>query len=967
MGVDWLVHFSSGAELFSASLRALKKIQEVNFLTGFVVLWLPIFLYQSMGRSKKVQICIVTPDLLGPVRNGGIGTACTSLAEFFASGDHRVTLLFTRFGTSEDLHADWVARYQRQDIEVVFAESLKAHIQRRVFPNHPPLKMAHLVHDWLATRSFDVVFFMEWQGNGFYAMQAKRSGLRFQDTVFITVTHSPSIWHAVNNVDLPADLLTSLTYFMERKSVEWADTLVSPSAYMLVWLKRYGFNLPARSVVLPNLIKLADTKRTRPDNSRVPVKELVFFGRLEYRKGLTQFCDALDRLETLGVAPEKVTFLGKFSRMGHEHSGAYIARRSVKWSFPVNILARMDQAEAIEYLQGAKLLAVMPSVADNSPYTVYECLVAGVPLLARNVGGVGELIDKRDHTACLFDDNPNTLAIRFADVIRNGARVARLGFDLHANRRSWLKLLGELLAERKPKPLRESNNPKVSVCLTHYNRPKLLRQSVDSLLSQDYPNFEVILVDDGSPSKAAQAALDQLEMVFAERGWRIVRLQNGYLGKARNSAVEHANGEFFLFMDDDNVARPNMISRFVQAAVGSGADLVTAVFDVFSSQSMPTTRTPVLERFLPVGDVVSFSLVTNAIGDANALIRRSLFQKLGGFSEDYGIGHEDFELYLRAVLAGASMCVVPEPLFWYRRNGASMLNATHAAANRMRSFRPFLDALSAPFAELAVLAFGCIQGQIAAGLVSEAPTVELDSDDQRRLRFGDPDAPETVVALAKMLIAQGEFNLAEQLLSDLARRGSQADLAGPTAVIRVLKAAKYGDAKALEGALKAFGRSRAARALAAEACDMALRSITSTPSAADLVVQLTHGLSSARPSSIRAKLDAALALAQCDKQEEALGYLAEAIELAGAVYLQTRPDVAEALTRHEFASGLDHYLRHGYAERCPWPELLMFESACKKLRSLIQLNSGFFSSQDRQLLALAINEFGAERITDPTI
>lgn len=916
-----------------------------------------------MVSSVKTSICLVTPDLLGPVRNGGIGTACTFLAEELADAGYQVTILFSQCDSSASVSETWMRRYQAKGIEVVVAEDWRPLASLPVCPHHPALAMALTVHDWLAGRCFDLVFFMEWQGHGFYALQAKRAGLRFQNTVLVTQTHSPSLWHAVNNAELSSDPMSLLTYFMERKCVEWADVLISPSAYMLDWLRRFGFKPPQQAMVLPNLLQVSAVGCSRSERAHVSVNELVFFGRLEYRKGLAQFCDALDRLANTGTTV-KVSFLGKFSHLGSEHSAIYIARRATKWPFAVKIHSRLDQTQALRYLQGKGRMAVMPSVADNSPYTVYECLAAGIPFLARNVGGVAELIDPRDRMTCLFNDNPNTLAECFAQVLSNGAPVPRLAFALEDNRMAWRRLVADLLAERKP-GLPLPPPPKVSVCLVHYNRPKLLKQAVDSLLAQDYTNFEVILVDDGSPDKAARQMLDRLTPLFDQHGWRILRQANGYLGKARNTAARHANGDYLLFMDDDNVARPPMISRFVQAALSSDADLVTAMFDVFASDRMPTTRTRVVERFLPVGDIVSFSVLTNAIGDANALMRRSLFERLGGFSEDYGIGHEDFELYLRAVLNDACVCVVPEPLFWYRRNGESMLSATHAAANRMRSFRPFMEALPAPLAELAVMAFAAL-GQNNAEKTSNPLLRDLLAVERQKIEHGDPDAPDTVIAVANYLKRCHHVALANDMLEELETalsspsQSSEAENFPALSLIRLLQTQETIDSYA--ALKKAF--AKVDNDELAEISLLALSLLTESMTQARIVLVLVETLQVLSAESLDVQLLCAERLLQCDCLPGALESLTVALQLADQLYLTRRPDVAGAIDRGVFKNGFQHFFQHGRFEAVQWPSEQNFSRVIRQM--VAKAGPSFFLTGKTEaplILALAAMAFMPQ---DPT-
>ncbi len=914
-----------------------------------------------------LNTCIVTPDLLGPVRNGGIGTANTFLAHELAAAGHKVSILFSQCGTTATTSEPWLEDYRQRGIEVEVTEEWAAKRGRVTgFPNHAPLLMAHTVHDWLAEHTFDVVIFMEWQGHGFYALQAKRCGLRFQNTAFITQMHSPSLWHAANNADLPTDPMQALTYFMERKSLELADAVISPSAYMLDWVRQHGFKLPSLSFVQPNLLEVKAQTKLQPEQV-IPVEELVFFGRLEYRKGLVQFCDALDRITGLGATPQGVIFLGKFSRVGHEHSGLYIARRAKKWNFPVKIMAHLGQTEALDYLSASGRLAVMPSVADNSPYTVYECLVSGIPFLARDVGGVAELIAAKDRAACLFSDNPNQLARLLAKVLAEGAKRPRLAFSLAENRKAWrvglpalvhqISQAGETQYDTKPVA-----KPWVSVCLTHYNRPKLLRQAVDSLLEQDYPNLEVILVDDGSTSKAAAQILQTLESEFVCRGWKILRLKNGYLGKARNTAAREARGDYLLFMDDDNVAKPNMASRFVQAAVSSGADLVTTIFEVFSGDKAPNAKTKVVERFLPVGDIVSFSVVTNAIGDANSLIRRDLFERLGGFSEDYGLGHEDFELYLRAVLGGASVNVVPDPLFWYRRNSDSMLSSTHAAANRMRSFRPFIESLPAPLAELAVVAQGLAAERILVQVSAVKGFDVLLPADQQRLATGDPDAPETVTVVTNVLRMMGQESIADALLYDVAQsflsKSSVAASAGTLSAALIL-AARRGDVDQLRKLFAGSGKSATAKDALANACFSALTAIEGQAVSSKGVVEMLVGrLLRLKPDSLEARLMVMSHLLGEEHLGSCVDNMLIALELANEKYLDSRPDVKAAVERKQFSCGLKHYYAHGREEGVPWPMSRAFISIWPRFTEVVAENKlDHLPEEKKLLLSLAYQVF----------
>ena len=134
-----------------------------------------------------------------------------------------------------------------------------------------------------------------------------------------------------------------------------------------------------------------------PQHRKTEIREIVFFGRLEIRKGLKLFCDAVDELcADRANRKFQVTFLGKETQLYGRSSIGYISDRSKAWSVPWHLVSNKYQGPAIEYLRGAGRLAVVSSLADNYPNTVLECVGAGVPLLASNVGGIPEIIDPAD-------------------------------------------------------------------------------------------------------------------------------------------------------------------------------------------------------------------------------------------------------------------------------------------------------------------------------------------------------------------------------------------------------------------------------------------------------------------------------------------------------------------------------------------------------------------------------------------
>ena len=72
-----------------------------------------------------------------------------------------------------------------------------------------------------------------------------------------------------------------------------------------------------------------------------------------------------------------------------------------------------------------------------------------------------------------------------------------------------------------------------------------------------------------------------------------------------------------------------------------------------------------------MGVATTVGMFQNLYGDTNAMIRRKVFNDLGGFPEDYGYALEDWELFSKSVLGGYKLETIPEPLYWYRLRDTS--------------------------------------------------------------------------------------------------------------------------------------------------------------------------------------------------------------------------------------------------------------------------------------------------------
>ena len=653
------------------------------------------------GATKRV--CIATPATAASAGDEDIGLACRHLACLLAGQGHAVVVAQVG-GAPADERLTGEVRERGAASGIVW-EPLPVPRSALAKARTRAPAPAWTFFDWLreCEPPFDVVHVPDWHGVGYGALLAKSLGLAFGATHFVVHGHAPLLWNAEGNRRFLTTQEELGWVFMERRSAELADTLVCRSAHLLQWMREAGYDLPARSFVWPDPfpapVRPPEAVAARAERDGARLEEVVFFGRLEPRQGLDLFLRAIDRLARRGRAPGRIVFLDR--RPGRSDVPEPVRDAARRWPAEVRTITGRGFEEATAYLSRPGRLALMPSRPESSPMAVAACLQEGIPFVAAATGGTPELVAPASRARVLVAPDHVALGERIAELAGAPLRAAlpRRGFE--RVREVWSRWHAraapfEAAARRFAERARAagSETPLVTVCVVHHERPELVRMAVDSVRAQDWPALEAVLVDDGSESAAAQAALDAIEADFGTRGWRVIRQENRYLGAARNAAAAVARGEWLLFLDDDDVLFPDAVSRLVRAARFSGADCVPAARVHFSGDGDPGTgaRPPgTLVRF--IGAARGWCRFINVAGGACALVRRAAFEAVGGFTEDYGVALEDLEFFNRLDRAGFRIEPLPDPAYWYREQPISMtrlLSEAHSAeASRVRALSPY--------------------------------------------------------------------------------------------------------------------------------------------------------------------------------------------------------------------------------------------------------------------------------------
>ncbi len=687
----------------------------------------------ARAAPEPRRVAIASVDIAGPYQAGGVGTAYHGLALALAEAGHRVTILYLSHRFDRGTAGEWEAYFGGHGIEFVHhPQPVPGHVW---YGRRPEASFA--CYQWLkANQRFDVIHFHEWLGLSYYSVLAKRQGLAFEGCTLCVGTHGPMRWSREGDQVLLSRSEDLVVDFMERQSVARADLVVSPSRYLLEWMEDDGWTLPERAFVQQNVVDAASIAPA--PLAPKPIRELVFFGRLDRRKGLPFFCDVVEQLEADNTPEFSVALLGANAMIDRQTSLDYLRHRTRRWRQPPRVLTGEGREEALAYLRDPGRLAVMPSSVDNSPCTVLECIQRGIPFLVSDVGGIPELIHAEDRPAVTSPLRAERFAGRIRDILAAGQRRARPAVDPQETRRGWVGWHARIEGAPSPgveRPLAQA--PLVSICIAHYERPRLLKHMLASIRRQTYPHVEVVVVDDGSQGPDALGYLEELREELVGGKGCVLRQENRGPGAARNRAANQARGSLLLFLDDDDYLEPQAVRTFVDVASRTSADALVCVYKQFAGDGVPDGSTPVRRWLVPLGPALVAGLIYPQLGGTIYMITREAFKRTGGFREERDVD-EDWEFLIEVVRSDLDLQVIPEPLLWYREQTQSRSRVDNRVVRAQSRIRLFEKMLPVELRDLVGLAhaylFSAVDAQPRLERVREVLAKNLTPEQETRLR-----------------------------------------------------------------------------------------------------------------------------------------------------------------------------------------------------------------------------------------
>jgi poly-beta-1,6 N-acetyl-D-glucosamine synthase len=233
---------------------------------------------------------------------------------------------------------------------------------------------------------------------------------------------------------------------------------------------------------------------------------------------------------------------------------------------------------------------------------------------------------------------------------------------------SYLEHLDHIESDHQddPNPLPKISDgplPLISIVVPAYNEGVVIRQALEALLELDYPNYEVIVVNDGSSDDTAERALD-VARTSTRVPVRVINKPNGGKADALNVGMSRARGEFILNMDGDTKLSKNALRACLQhfddphlAAVAGNIKVINRENTLTHLQALEY-----VEGLAMVRQAQSLGRVVNIIPGPLGMFRRSALMDIGGY--DHDTFAEDCDLTLKLLMRGWHVVYEQNAIAW---------------------------------------------------------------------------------------------------------------------------------------------------------------------------------------------------------------------------------------------------------------------------------------------------------------
>jgi hypothetical protein len=207
-------------------------------------------------------------------------------------------------------------------------------------------------------------------------------------------------------------------------------------------------------------------------------------------------------------------------------------------------------------------------------------------------------------------------------------------------------------------------NPLVTVITPCYRQGRFLAEAIESVLNQSYRPIQMIVVNDGSDDETETVALSYKQQI------QYVSQPNGGTSLARNAGIKRADGKYLLFLDADDLLHREATGWQVEAMQGKDNRICMMGYGKFQAEGSFEDK---IDKLPPDERPLERLLVFENLAPPHAfLCPREMVVSIGGFADQWTRSCEDWDFWIRLILAGAEIVAVPRVGAYYRRHEGSI-------------------------------------------------------------------------------------------------------------------------------------------------------------------------------------------------------------------------------------------------------------------------------------------------------
>ncbi len=616
------------------------------------------------GKSQCVgvvmaKILIVATQFPGLTSHGGTSRPTYMLAKRLAGLQHSITVAVGR--TEFRLTNKISSNFSNEGIRLIEVKNSGVGVSPWWLEFQ--FNVANLIHE---SGPYDLIISQEWQSPLALCVRS-----HFLSTPIITWCHGGSIYDNLGNNFAEQNPVKILENSLEQKQIEFSSRVVFPSQYLCSLYADLGI-VSQRSNIIP--LFFPENLLANIDQGKSPC--IAFVGGLTKRKGFDLFIEHARSL--LEIHPNlEVRVYGKeldFSRKDLQRLKASKITR-------IEFFENKQTEEIWAELSSRNTTLICPSRIDNSPGVIYEALASGSKVLVSDSQGGFELSKYAETTLKRLSELQLDEMLEF--ILSEPLNKIDIALINKQTAESWEALIADIAKERSEPDSRVGF--KVSVIIATKDRIDFLRHAISSLCVQHDYVGELIVVDDGSRDiYEVSSLLNEMQLPFKTR--LVKNAASVGPGLSRNRGVQESTFEYVCFLDDDNLFFPNHLEIVTSLAREKSLDAVTTYLaQAFSNKPLDFSNKLVHAQVAVFcGDLFgNLNVAINLASDTHLLIKRSVFDSVGGFNNLPGTSQEDWGLALKIIGSGAKFESTFRPTVLYRLNSDGVQAQGHGLKHNL--------------------------------------------------------------------------------------------------------------------------------------------------------------------------------------------------------------------------------------------------------------------------------------------